>query len=89
MQELELTWKRIIAVWWLLTWRGALGSVLLGAAGGAIDGAFAGAMGATPKAVAWTLEIIIGVLGIIWILFVVRMALRKRYSDFRLAAVSA
>jgi hypothetical protein len=88
MQELELTWKRVIAVWWLVAWRGTLGAVLLAVAGGAVDGAFAGAMGATPKAVFWTLQIITGVLGIIWMMFVVRMALRKRYSDFRLAAVS-
>ena len=88
MQEQELAWKRVIAVWWLVAWRGALGSLLLAAAGGALDGAFAGAMGTTPKAVFWTLNIATGVLGIIWIMFVVRMALRKRYSDFRLAMVS-
>jgi hypothetical protein len=88
MQELQLTWKRVIAVWWLVAWRGTLGSLVLAVAGGALDGAFAGAMGGTPKAVFWTLNIATGVLSIIWMMFVVRMALRKRYSDFRLAMVS-
>lgn len=88
MQELELTWKRVTAVWWLLTWRGTLGSVLLGAASGAIDGGFEVAMGAPSMAVTLTTSIIAGVLSIIWVFIVVRMALRKRYSDFRLAVVS-
>jgi hypothetical protein len=86
MQEQEFTWKRVMAVWWLLAWRGALGTAVLAAAGGAADGAFAGAMGATPKAVFWALNITTSVLGIVWMMLVVRMALRKRYRDFRLAA---
>ncbi len=88
MQELEFTRKRVIAVWWLVAWRGTLGTALLAAAGGALDGAFAGAMGTTPKPLFWILNITTGVLSIIWMMLVVRMALRKRYSDFRLAAVS-
>jgi hypothetical protein len=88
MQGLEFTWKRVVAVWWLLTWRGGLGSMLLAVAGGAADGAISGARGAPSIPLTWTLNIITGVLGLIWMVFVVRMALRKRYSDFRLAAVS-
>jgi len=32
MHELELSWGRVLSVWWLIAWRGLVGSVLLGAA---------------------------------------------------------
>ena len=87
MKELELTWKRVIAVWWLLAWRGTLGSMVLAAVSGGIDGGFEAAMGASSRAVTLTTSITAGVLDIIWVFIVLRMALRKHYSDFRLAAV--
>jgi hypothetical protein len=32
MQELETTWPRVLAVWWLIIWRGLVGAFLLGVA---------------------------------------------------------
>ncbi len=61
--------------------------MVLAAVSGAIDGGFEAAMGASSRAVTLTTSITAGVLDIIWVFIVLRMALRKRYSDFRLAAV--
>jgi hypothetical protein len=86
MNELEITWPRVVRVWWLLLWRGLLGGVVLGALAGFLIG-FGGV-----NFGAWTVQTITAVasgagylVGLVWALIVVRMALKKRYSEFRLA----
>jgi len=86
MQELEPTWGRVTAVCWLMLWRGIVGGTVLGAVMGFIIG-LVGALLGFAKA-ATTLSALAGVsLGLVWWLFVVRMALRKQYDDFRIALV--
>jgi len=87
MQEMEITWRRSMSVWWLIAWRGVVGGTVIGG----ILGFIIGLVGAI---VGWPLETIstaasaVGALsGIVWSTFVVRMALRKKYGDFRLALV--
>ena len=80
----ELTWKRVASVWWLLAWRGGVGAVAIGAACGFVSAivlAIIGLRAAYPNAGA----VLGAVGGFIWGFFVVRMALRKDYRDFRLA----
>ena len=86
MQELGLTWNRTMRMWWLLAWRMVVG--------GAIFGALAGALGALISIFTDLLEyadVFGGILGYIagvgWSTFVVRMMLRKKYADFRVALV--
>jgi hypothetical protein len=87
MQELEATWGRVISVWWLLAWRGLLGAVLIGAVVGFIIG-FIGALAHVSQETITLLSSIAGALvGLAWAIMVVRMALRKRYGEFRLALV--
>jgi uncharacterized membrane protein YdjX (TVP38/TMEM64 family) len=87
MQELEVTWGRVVSVWWLLAWRATLGAVLLGAAQGFIEGAAMGAAGASLQVITLVTQITGAIIGAIWFFLVVRMALRKHYKEFRIALV--
>lgn len=88
MQELEITWSRVTAVWWLIVWRAGLGGALIGGVLGFIIG-FVGAMlGASLQGITLTSTIVGALVSLFWSLVVVRMALRKRYGDFRLALVA-
>jgi hypothetical protein len=87
MQELEITWGRVMSVWWLVAWRSGVGAVLLGAAIGFVIG-FIGALAAVPVQTITVLSTAAGaIVGLVWAIVVVRMALRKHYGDFRLALV--
>ena len=87
MPEVELTWKRMIKVWWLITWRSGVGAVLLGAVAGFIIG-FIGAMAGISGAVSQMMATFAGAaLGSVWAVFVVRSAFKKRFGDFRIALV--
>jgi hypothetical protein len=87
MQELESTWKRIIAVWWLIFWRGTLGGVLLGAVFGFVEGFIGGMLGWSPQSITLITGTTGAIVGFVWFVLVVRMALRKHYGDFRIALV--
>ena len=86
MQELKATWGRVIVVCWLIIWRGTLGAMILGGVLGFIIGFVGAILGF--RAGATTLSALVGAIaGICWYVVVVRMALRKHYSDFRIALV--
>ena len=88
MQELEVTGKRILSVWWLLVWRGMLGGAVLGGIAGFIWGVIAGVLGVASDVIANTAGIGGGMVGLIWGFFVTGMALRKKYGEFRVVLVS-
>jgi len=86
MYELELTWQRILSVWWLITWRTAVGGFLLGAVAGFCAGLGAtllGHSGDARLAGAWAGRL----MSIPWIFVVLKMAFQKRYRGFRIAFV--
>ena len=93
MQELEITWWRLVRIVWLIIWRATLGAVVVGFSGGGnagfVIGVIEGAMGASREEVISASKVagsVAGALvGLTCTLVAVRMALRKRYSDFRLA----
>jgi len=87
MQELEPTWSRAIGVWWLIAWRGVVGAAIIGGVVGFIIG-FIGALVGVPSSVLTVATSILGLgIGIVWMIVVVRMALRKHYGEFRIALV--
>jgi hypothetical protein len=87
MQELDPTLSRALRVWWLIMWRATLGALALGAVAGAVLG-FVGALAGLPMAsIQLAGGILGGLIGIGWMIVVVRMALRKRYGEFRIALV--
>jgi hypothetical protein len=87
MQELEPTWGRTIAVWWLIFWRGLLGSMLLGGVIGFIFGFVAAMSGMSPQQIATISPFLGAAVALPWAILVVKMALQKTYSDFRIALV--
>ena len=92
--ELEITKRRLLSIWWLIIWRGLVIGVLIGMVVGAIVGFIVGvamAMTMHPLDMAQVQQtariaslIVCIPLGIVWHLFVLRMALKKRYKDFRI-----
>lgn len=87
MQELEVTWGRVMSVWWLLAWRSGLGAVLIGAAVGFVIGLVGALAGVSTDTITVLSTIAGAVVGLVWAIVVVRMALRKQYGEFRLALV--
>ena len=95
MQELEATWGRVMSVWWLLFWRSALGFVLFLLAVIVAAGGIVGVIGAVMNLsqdlihkMGYAMGVASVFIGAVLVpLFVVRMALKKRYSNFRIALV--
>ena len=87
MQELEASWSRALRVWWLIMWRGSLGGLVFGAIAGFVLGFFGALAGMSLEMIQLASAILGGIIGIVWFVIVVRMALRKRYGDFRIALV--
>ena len=87
MQELEPTWQRALSVWWFILWRGIVGSVLLSIAIIALVDALAALIGIESKALNMIGALVVWLGSIVWGVVVVRMALQKRYRDFRLTLI--
>ncbi|HLL28769.1 MAG TPA: hypothetical protein VKT73_14110 [Xanthobacteraceae bacterium] len=85
MQELEITWPRIVSVWWLIAWRTLLGGGIIAFALAFLIGAVGARLGFDFQPVVIVSTVVAWLTGLIWGLFVVRMALKKNYEEFRLA----
>jgi hypothetical protein len=87
MNETEITWPRVLSVWWLLTWRTLVGALLISFATGFVIG-FLGELSGWPKFQSTLASALVGwIAGLAWAVMVTRMALSKRYGDFRLTIV--
>ncbi len=88
--EIEVTWKRLRSVWWLLFWRGGV----VGFGGGYAIATAVGfaALSLVPGLPIWAGESYGLVVGFVWLfpvyLWVTRSALRKQYKTFRIALVA-
>ena len=97
MVELEVSWTRVFAVYWLCLWRSLVVNLLLGAVltfpisiiaakiyfeSGGTDFQTAKQLG-----LLFSLPITIP-LGFCWTMNVFRMALKKKYRDFRIVLIS-
>ena len=79
-----IAWSSVLKIWWLMTWRATLGSVATGAAIGVVV-AIIGLILHWPPVTRTVVIFAIGTLvGLAWRVVAVRMALTKRYADFRL-----
>ena len=85
MQELEPTWPRVLSVWWLISWRGMVGAVLLGAVAGFVLGIVVALLHLPEQVITLGGGVMGGIIGLVWVVVVIRMALRKKYGDFRIA----
>lgn len=84
MQELEVTWRRAIKVWWSITWRVVIYSALLGFIISFPLGVGSAALGLAPKMVGMVSQIIGSLCGLVIAVWAV---LGKHYSDFRIILV--
>jgi hypothetical protein len=68
MQELELTWRHAISVWWLIVWRGAIGAAVMGGAVGFLVAFLALLAGAPSLYVAYFNMAIGALIGVFWMI---------------------
>ena len=88
MVEVEITWGRVVKVWWSLLWRSLLFGVLAGAVLGFVIG-FVGGVARIDKAIISRLCLMVGALsGIPVGLWVLKKVLQKRFGDFRIALLT-
>lgn len=95
MAEADATWREALSVYWLLLWRGLVGGAIIGFVGGFIGGAILGVAGAFlhwDSAFSTQLSRLWGiswgsVAMIVWSIYLVRVALRKKFKMFRVAIV--
>ena len=87
-RDLEPTWTRVLAVWWLIAWRTAILGTIALLVLGLILGFVLGALGVERA----TLNLVGQIFGMaiyaLTILVTLRMALKKRYGSFRIALVA-
>jgi hypothetical protein len=79
-----LIWPHIVSVWWLLAWRGTFGYIVLGAILDIAGDYLEMATDWSPRQFERATSVITAALGIVWLIPVVFMALRKRYDDYQL-----
>jgi hypothetical protein len=87
--ELEPTLERTLSIWWLLAWRGTICGALIGAVLGALIAIVWVALHLSSQNLHMVTTIAGGLVGLAWGFVVLRMALRKTYSGFRIALVPA
>jgi hypothetical protein len=87
MQELEITLGRLFRIYWLLIWRSLLGSLVIGFVLGFIIGLVLRVVG-VPLPQIRMISGLVGIVGgAVWALFCLKMALEKKYRDFRILLV--
>ena len=86
MQDVEPGWDKVLRIVWLLTWRGLAGGLIIGFLLGLVIniglGVGLGVVLSTNVNAALGLVVML-----VWWPFVVRMALKKRYGDFRIVLI--
>jgi hypothetical protein len=86
-QELEVNLGRLLRIYWLLIWRSVLGSLVIGFVLGFIVGLVLRVLG-VPLTQIRTISGMVGIVGgAVWALFCLKMALEKKYRDFRIILV--
>ena len=97
MVELDVTWTRVFAVYWLCLWRSLvvnfLIAVVIGLPIGLITNKIYFESGGTDFLTAKRLALLFTLpitmpLGFCWVMNVFRMALKKKYHDFRIVLIS-
>ena len=87
MREVEITIGRLLRICWLLFWRALVGALVIGAAFGFVIGFIMGAAGFTHAQIALVTSTAGLIFGAVWSVVVVKMMLKKHYSDFRIVLI--
>jgi GYF domain 2 len=87
MPELEVSFGRLLRIYWLFMWRSVLGALVIGFSLGFVFGFVLSALG-VPLAQIKTIGSVVGLVGgVAWALFCLKMTLKKKYRDFRIILV--
>lgn len=88
--ELEITWGRVVRVWWAYLWRNLIAIVVAMLAGGIIGGILGFILGAAGVSIE-TIKIVVmpigAILGLAISIFPMKMILGKNFGEFRLVLV--
>jgi hypothetical protein len=88
MKVVELTWPRVIKIWWSLVWKALLIGFLVAVILKFAVGFVGTAIGMDEDSIRLIAQaIVIIATNIVWI-FVLRWVLKDQYSDFRIAMVT-
>ena len=86
-REMKPNWSVVLRVWWLFVWRGSAMAAIAGLVWGIVIGIIGTLLGVDPH-VRSAISGVTGFLsGIVLSIVAMRMALLKRYGNFRLAIV--
>ena len=88
MNEVEVTWGRAVKVWWSIVWRAVLFGFIGGIVAGFIVGFIGGLTGAAGDRITMLSGLAGAIVGIPVGIWAVKVVLKKKYSDFRIALVS-
>jgi ABC-type dipeptide/oligopeptide/nickel transport system permease subunit len=89
MNEIEVTWGHALKVWWSFFWRAVIFCAVAGFVLGFIIGIIGGIAGADHQVITMLsgfAGVIISLPVAIW---VVKIVLKKKYSNFRIALIAA
>lgn len=89
--ELDVTWKRVVKVWWSYLWRNIIAIIvaaILGAVAGFVFGFILGAAGVAPETIKLVTAPIGGVIGLLISVVPMKLILGKDFGEFRLVLVS-
>ena len=89
--ELEITWKRVIRIWWSFLWRNLLailGAVVIGALVGFIFGLILGVIGVPVETIKMIVQPIGFLIGLGISVIPLKMVLGKNFGEFRLVLIS-
>jgi hypothetical protein len=90
--EVEITWGRVIRVWWAYFWRNLLAifaAVIAGAIVGGLIGFVMGAMGLNISAIQYVTASVGAFLGLSLSVMPIKMILGKDFGQFRLVLVAS
>lgn len=89
--ELEITWGRVVRVWWSYFWRNLvaiLAAMILGGIVGFVIGLTMGMLGASSATVQYVTAPLGGVIGLVLSVIPMKMILGKDFGEFRLLLIS-
>lgn len=87
MEELEITWLRATKIWWSLIWRGLLYGLLFGILISIPLSMATAALGLDQVQAERVIQNITGACGLLLGIWVLKIVLGKKYSDFRIVLV--
>lgn len=82
--ELEITWKRVLMIWWVFFWRYLLVTFIVGFTVGFIEEFIRGESQATQ----WINTIIFASAGLVTSIFLSKWILKKDFGEFRLVLLT-